>query len=178
MTSPTAAAPAIQQPGGTVLAENIEQLVASRREFESKKTGQDHLADLMTKFSGSMVFVYVHATWFAVWMIVNSGLFGFPAFDEFPFGLLTVIVSLEAIFLSTFVLVSQNRMGALADKRAELDVHINLLAEHEVTELLVLVDAIAKHLGVASVDGRDLEELKEQVAPGAVLHEIAAREES
>jgi uncharacterized membrane protein len=80
--------------------------------------------------------------WFAVRILANVGWFGIEPFDPFPFGLLTTIVSLEAIFLSTFVLVSQNRQSAIADRRAQLDLQINLLAEYEVTRLLKLQDAI------------------------------------
>ena len=160
----------------SVLAENIQQLVDSRREFEERKTFQDHLADAMTRFSGSMLFVHVHAAWFAAWMVANSGWFGLPVFDEFPFGLLTMIVSLEAIFLSTFVLVSQNRMGFPAERRAELDVHVNLLAEREVTNLLILTQAIVEHLGVAITLPAEIDELKQDVSPGEVLQKLEAKE--
>jgi len=160
-----------------VLSENIQQLVNSRREFEERKSPQDHLADGMTRFSGSMLFVYVHAAWFATWMVANSGWFGVPVFDEFPFGLLTMIVSLEAIFLSTFVLVSQNRMGFLAERRAELDVHVNLLAEREVTNLLILTQAIVEHLGVGVTLPADIDELKQDVSPAQVLQKLEAKEQ-
>jgi uncharacterized membrane protein len=73
------------------------------------------------RWSGSMFFIYAHCVWFALWIAANVGWLGFSAFDPFPFGLLTTIVSLKAIFLSTFVLVSQNRQAALADRRSELD---------------------------------------------------------
>ena len=161
----------------SVLSENIRQLVDSRREFEERKTFQDHLADAMTRFSGSMLFVYVHAAWFAAWMVVNSGWFGVPVFDEFPFGLLTMIVSLEAIFLSTFVLVSQNRMGFLSERRAELDVHVNLLAEREVTKLLILTQAIVEHLGVAVSLPAEMDELKQDVTPAEVLQKLEDKQQ-
>ncbi|MGA8380319.1 MAG: DUF1003 domain-containing protein [Stellaceae bacterium] len=83
--------------------------------------------------------------------------------------------SVEAIFLSTFILISQNRMTATAQKRAELDLQINLLTEHEVTKLVALLSSVADRLGVKSeVDG-EVEELKEDVAPDAVLDEIEER---
>jgi uncharacterized membrane protein len=166
----------VETPVATVVSRNIEQLAQSRREFEQQKSREDHIADLMTRFSGSMIFVYVHALWFGVWTTWNLGWFGLPAFDEFPFGLLTMIVSLEAIFLSTFVLVSQNRMGALADKRADLDVQTNLLAEHEITELLVLVHAVVEHLGIQTDPGEEIEELEEQVDAVSIMHEIEKQE--
>lgn len=112
---------------------------------------------------------------FGVWIAFNVGWFGGKPFDPFPFSLLTLIVSLEAIFLSTFVLISQNRAGAVADKRAELDLQINLLAEHEITRLLALMDAVANHLGVDLSQKRELEELEKDVPAEKVLKEIENR---
>jgi uncharacterized membrane protein len=94
------------------------------------RTGQDKLTDEITSFAGSMRFVYIHAAWFGLWIAINAGLFGAAlVFDKFPYGLLTMIVSLEAIFLSTFVMISQNRQSARADVRAELDFETNLRSE-------------------------------------------------
>jgi uncharacterized membrane protein len=91
---------------------------------------QDRAADEITAFAGSLRFVYIHTVWFGVWIAVNVGLFGASAkFDKFPFGLLTMIVSLEAIFLATFVMVSQNRQSERADIRSELDFETNLRSE-------------------------------------------------
>jgi uncharacterized membrane protein len=103
---------------------------------------QDRAADAITRFAGSMSFVYLHVGWFAVWIVLNVGMLGSAlVFDKFPFGLLTMIVSLEAIFLSTFVMISQNREATRAEVRASLDFETNLTAG-------VLVRAIAKHTGV------------------------------
>jgi uncharacterized membrane protein len=99
---------------------------------------QDRVADQITAFSGSMAFVYIHVVWFAVWCIGNLVWW---RFDPFPFGLLTLIVSLEAIFLSTFVLLSQNRESARSDTRAESDFETNVLSE-------VWLEAVAEKLGV------------------------------
>jgi uncharacterized membrane protein len=99
---------------------------------------QDRAADQITAFSGSMAFVYIHVIWFAVWCIGNLVWW---RFDPFPFGLLTLIVSLEAIFLSTFVLLSQNRESARSDMRAESDFETNVLSE-------VWLEAVAEKLGV------------------------------
>jgi uncharacterized membrane protein len=91
---------------------------------------QDRAADAMTAFSGSMIFVYVHVVWFGAWLLCNEGVFGKSlVFDPFPFGLLTLIVSLEAIFLSTFVLISQNRQQARADRRSQSDYENDIRAE-------------------------------------------------
>ena len=98
--------------------------------LRSLQRTQDRVADAITTFAGSLNFVYIHSVWFGVWILVNVGLLGAALeFDKFPFGLLTMIVSLEAIFLSTFVMVSQNRQAARADIRSELDFETNLRAE-------------------------------------------------
>ena len=87
-------------------------------------------ADKITTFAGSMRFVYIHIAWFGVWIALNVGLAGLGwEFDRYPFGLLTMVVSLEAIFLATFVMISQNRQGARADLRAEIDFENNVRAE-------------------------------------------------
>jgi uncharacterized membrane protein len=161
---------------GKVIESNIELINEYRNESEKKKTFQDHLADLITQWSGSMFFIYAHCVWFGVWIVANMGWFGINAFDPFPFGLLTTIVSLEAIFLSTFVLVSQNRQAALADRRSELDLHINLLAEYEMTRVLTLVDRLAKKFEIDDCDDDELAELERDVKPDHVLKELEKRE--
>jgi uncharacterized membrane protein len=159
-----------------VVERNIAAIIEMREQFEASKTRQDRMADALTAFSGSLTFVYLHAIWFGLWVVLNIGWLKIKPFDPYPFGLLTMVVSLEAIFLSTFVLVSQNRMGAVADRRADLDLQINLLSEHEVTRLLTLVDAIADHLGLSVGEDSEVDELKRDTAPEMVLEEIAARE--
>jgi uncharacterized membrane protein len=100
-----------------------------RRAWADLRRVQDDVTDAVTAFAGSLSFVYIHVGWFAVWVLLNIGAFGLAAFDTFPFGLLTLIVSLEAIFLSTFVMISQNRQAARADVRSELDFETNLRSE-------------------------------------------------
>lgn len=159
-----------------VVGKNISEIVRMRVDEERSKGFQERLADILTLFSGSMVFVYVHAIWFGVWIVFNMGWLGGKPFDPFPFSLLTLIVSLEAIFLSTFVLISQNHAGAIADKRADLDLQINLLSEHEITRLLRLMDAVADHLGVDIEKKPDHHELMRDVGAKDVLKEIESRE--
>jgi uncharacterized membrane protein len=101
-----------------------------RRLLNALLQAQDRAADQVTSFAGSLTFVYIHSAWFAIWVLLNVGILGASLrFDKFPFGLLTMIVSLEAIFLSTFVMVSQNRQSARADIRSELDFETNLRSE-------------------------------------------------
>src|SRR5207253_11034072 len=94
------------------------------------KRAEDRAADRITSFAGSLTFVYIHSAWFLVWIVLNVGLVGSGlVFDEFPFGLLTMIVSLEAIFLATFVMVSQTRQAERADIRSQIDFETNLRSE-------------------------------------------------
>jgi uncharacterized membrane protein len=110
-----------------VVAKRIRHETAVVRKI---RTEQNRLTDGITNFAGSISFVYLHTVWFSVWILINLGLLGAAvAFDRFPFGLLTMIVSLEAIFLSTFVMISQNRQASRADIRSELDFENNVRGE-------------------------------------------------
>ena len=160
----------------SVLERNIRTLLAHRERRAGRRSFQDRLADVITDFSGNMAFVYLHVVWFAGWIAWNLGAFGGRPFDPFPFGLLTMIVSLEAIFLSTFVLISQNRISAESERRVSLDLQIGLLTEHELTRALKMLDEIQDHLGIAQDPGTDLEELEAEVRPEDVLEEIEAAE--
>jgi uncharacterized membrane protein len=133
----------------------------------------DRWAHLMTAFAGSMLYVWLHVVWFGVWIVLNTPWLGVN-FDPFPFGLLTMIVSLEAIFLSTFVLISQNRQAMVADKRAKLDLQVNLIAEQEVTKLMGLVAGIHEHLGLG---GHEDEEVRTMQKP-TYVRELADMMES
>ena len=125
-----------------LVAELEEQALAGRSPGEK-------LGDAASRLIGSMPFVVFHLVWFAAWIALNLGAIpGMKPFDEFPFGLLTLVVSLEAIFLSLFLLISQNRMTRQADKRAHLDLQINLLAEAETTKILRMLERIADKVGV------------------------------
>ncbi|MEO7430129.1 MAG: DUF1003 domain-containing protein [Acidimicrobiales bacterium] len=103
---------------------------SERRLVAAVKRKEDEVADKITAFAGSLSFVYIHAVWFGVWVVINAGALGASVvWDKFPYGLLTMIVSLEAIFLATFVMVSQNRQAARSDIRADLDFENNLRSE-------------------------------------------------
>ena len=155
-----------------VLARNIDGLLEARREAERRKRGQERVSDAITRFTGSLRFVYIHGCLFGAWILWNLGWIpGLSPFDP-SFVILAMVASVEAIFLSTFVLISQNRMQAQAEQRAELDLQISLLAEHEVTQLMTLLDAVARHLGVERPSDSDIEEVKKDVDPRAVLEAI------
>ncbi|MFL5238063.1 MAG: DUF1003 domain-containing protein [Rhizomicrobium sp.] len=155
-----------------VLERNIRLLHDRTQEEEARASTEERIARAITDFTGSMRFVYLHVAIFAVWIVANlRWIPGIPAWDP-TFVILAMIASVEAIFLSTFVLITQNRMAATAERRAELDLQINLLAEHEVTKLIRMVSAIADHLEVSTEKGPEIEELKSDIAPEAVLDKI------
>jgi uncharacterized membrane protein len=155
-----------------VIERNIRTIIHLRTKAERERSPQDRIADTITFFSGRMVFVYVHILWFGIWILLNTGWFRVPVFDPFPYGLLTMIVSLEAIFLSTFVLISQNRMGEETERRADLDLHIGLLTEHELTRVLQMLDIIQDKLGIVDHENSDLADLEMETKPEDVLAEI------
>ena len=125
-----------------VVERNIRTIFKMKARSALNRSFQERLADVITNLSGRMSFVYLHAVWFGAWLLLNTGWFGIKSFDPYPYGLLTMIVSLEAIFLSTFVLISQNRLGEESDRRADLDLHVGLLAEAELTRVLRMLRTI------------------------------------
>ena len=165
--------PPPQPPGlSSVLERNIQALKARRGREEAEATAQERIADAITRFTGSMLFVYLHLAFFGFWILANLGWVpGVPKWDE-SFVVLAMMASVEAIFLSTFVLISQNRMSAAADKRADLDLQISLLAEHEITKLAALISAISDRVGVEVKGDDELDEVKQDISPEAVLDEI------
>jgi uncharacterized membrane protein len=150
---------------------NVRALVERRSADERRRALPDRIADRVTRFAGSMTFVLVHLVAFGAWVGINVGWLPGPRFDP-DFVKLATFASVEAIFLSTFVLITQNRMAALAEERAELHLHMSLLTEHEVTHVLGLVRDIAEKMGVEDARNPELEELAREVRPEAVLEQI------
>lgn len=140
---------------GDPIRETVREVIQMEQQDDLQMGPGDHLADRMTAFSGSMTYVALHAVWFAAWIGLNLGAFGIEPFDPYPFGLLTMIVSLEAIFLATFVLISQNRQSQKADRRSKVDLQVNLISEREITKLVELVDEIHEELGLHDGGNRD-----------------------
>ncbi|MDX6805446.1 DUF1003 domain-containing protein [Terrihabitans rhizophilus] len=156
----------------SVLTRNIGALRDKQNEDQRNASLQERLAESITRFTGSMAFVYIHLVLVGLWIAINLGIVpGVPVFDP-TFVILATFASVEAIFLSTFVLISQNRAAAMAERRAELDLQTSLLAEYEITRALSLTIAIAKHLGVEEANDPSLQELRNYVAPEKVLEEI------
>jgi uncharacterized membrane protein len=161
-------------PGGRldeVLGRNIGALVERRRAEERRQRRSDRIAERIGRFAGSMTFVWIHLAVVAWWVATNVGLLPGPRFDA-DFVKLATAASVEAIFLSTFVLVMQNRMAAVAARRADLDLQISLLAEHELTRLIRLTDAVARRLGVDEAHDEELTDLERDVSAEKVLDRI------
>ena len=138
------------QPGreSRTLERNVAAIKAWEQALLEGRSRAEQLSDWITRVFSSGPVLALHIAWFALWIALNSGVADMRPFDPFPFPFLTMTVSLEAIFLTLFVLASQNRLGRQADKRAHLDLQIDLLAEREMTAVLQLLQDIAAHLKV------------------------------
>jgi uncharacterized membrane protein len=155
-----------------VVERNIRTIIQLRLQAARARTVQNRIADVITAFSGRMVCVYVHIVWFGVWILLNTGRVGVPPFDPFPYGLLTMVVSLEAIFLSTLVLISQNRLSEESEHRADWALPIGLLTEYELTRVLHMLDAIQDTMGTDNDTDSELADLEMETKPEDVLAEI------
>jgi uncharacterized membrane protein len=158
-----------------VVERNIEALLRRRREEDAHRSRDERLAGVVARFTGSMLFVYLHLMLYGLWVTINLGLTPLPRFDASFVGLATV-ASVEAIFLSTFVLITQNRMSAAADKRADLDLQISLLAEHEITRVITMLVEVSERLGIGVKQDPELAELSQDVVPEHVLDSLEASE--
>jgi len=154
------------------LRRNIDALRRRREDEDASASGEERLARMVTRFSGSMRFVYLHLALYGGWILANLGAVPDVRPWDPSFVILAMIASVEAIFMSTFILITQNRMAAAADRRAELDVQISLLAEAEITKLVELVSEIAARMEVPAARHGEVEEMKQLVQPEAVLDAI------
>ena len=124
---------------------NINSVVRLEERALKERTFSDRMSDSIANFVGSIPFVVIHVVWFGAWVLLNAGPW---KFDPYPFALLCMLVSLEGVLLSTFVLIKQNRMSQRSDHRSHLDLQINLLAEKEITKVLQLQRLICDRLGI------------------------------
>jgi uncharacterized membrane protein len=156
----------------TVLRKNIRAIADLEQRALHERSAADRLSDAITRVTGSGRFVLFHIIGFTAWILLNVRLLsGLDPFDPFPFSFLTLIVSLEAIFLSVFVLMSQNRMTRQAEKRAHLDLQVDILAEQELTAILRMVQGLCQKQGVEVLFRDDrLEELLKETD----VHTVAA----
>lgn len=152
-------ASAIQKPqqAPKAVVANIRSVAGMEASLQQNRTIIDRIADGIGGFSGSMTFVFIHVLWFASWFLVNTLPLGIRHFDPYPFILLAMVVSVEGVLLSTFVLMKQNRMQQGIDVRDKLDLQINLLSEAEVTKTLQLLRAICDKLEIKPPVGDDQE---------------------
>jgi len=148
-----------------------QENVSSRRKLirsfkareDAKRTNAEKFADWLTSKFGSVTFLAANAIWFVVWISINTGLVpGVEPFDPFPFGLLTMVVSLEAIFLAIVVLISQNREARIGELREEIELQISTIAETELTKLINLTVKLMENQGI---DVRKDPELKKMLHP-------------
>lgn len=157
-----------------VIQRNIRKIIHVRQKSASEQGLQDRIANAMTAYSGSMLFFYVHILWFSLWFILNTGHLGITPFDPYPYGFLTMVVSLEAIFLATFVLISQNLLAKEAERLTDLGLHTGLLTEHELTRVLQMLHAIQHKIGINNDEISNLSDadLEMETNPEDVLSEI------
>jgi uncharacterized membrane protein len=135
----------------------------------------ERIADAIARHAGRIWFIAAHGIWFMAWILINSGLPRVRAFDPFPYQFLTFVVSLESIFLSLFILMSQNRSSRQADARSHLDLQINLLAEQESTKMLQMLHSLCKYHNLDAADDVEVESLKAPTETAALVKELEAR---
>jgi uncharacterized membrane protein len=154
-----------------VTERNVQTIAKLEEAAKANRSRSNRLADKVARFCGSMIFVWVHVIWFGAWVILNS-LHGLKHFDPYPFTFLTFVVSLEAIFLSTFILISQNHETQLSERRNNLDLQINLLTEQENTKLLRMLERIADKIGAKIDKDPSLHVLDRATHPEKLVEQI------
>jgi uncharacterized membrane protein len=152
--------------------QNVERIQALERAEHGKASTADRVADAITRLSGSIVFVWINVVLVGGWMAFNLALPSRDRVDPFPFPLLTLVLSIEAIFLSIFILMSQNRASQVSDKRSHLDLQLNLLGEQENTKMLLMLARIGKAVGAEGCDDEDVEVLAQATQPEALSRQI------
>ena len=155
--------------------QNVQKILEIERNHMEGRTFGERFAKWIANFSGSTWFAIVNLVWFIGWIGFNV-LFPDDAFDPYPFTFLTLVVSLEAIFLSIFILIAQNQETRLTEHRDHLDLQINLLAEQENTKMLEILEAIANKVGVRA-DDEAMQALKETAEPEKLAQQITIAEE-
>lgn len=157
--------------------QNIEKVTRLEQTAREQRTRTDRIAEAIANFCGSMAFVWVHVIWFGGWILLNT-IPGLSHVDPFPFTFLTLIVSLEAIFLSTFILISQNLETRMSERRSHLDLQLNMLAEQENTKMIGILLAIAEKVGAETNRDPHLEALSEEILPEKLAEQIDAHKEN
>jgi uncharacterized membrane protein len=156
-----------------IVERNIRTIIQLRIKAARDRSFEERFAGAVTSFSGSMAFITLHIGWVVAWIVLNSGHFRIHPFDPFPYGLLATIVSIEAVLLSTLVLITQKRLSDQVERRANLDLHIGLLTEHELTRALRMLHAIQEKLEIETHAAEELADLEMETKPEDVLAAIA-----
>ncbi|SDN61755.1 DUF1003 domain-containing protein [Polaromonas sp. JS666] len=151
--------------------ENVQSMRRVEETALANRSRADRMAAFIAGFCGSMPFVWLHAAAFAGWIALNTWP-GLAHWDPYPFTFLTLVVSLEAIFLASFILISQNYELRVSDRRNQLDLQINLLTEQENTKMIQMLERIAKKVGADSGSDPDLRILKENTNPEKLVAQI------
>ena len=162
---------ATQASADDLTRDNVESMRRVEEQAMAKRTRADRIAAFVASFCGSMPFVWLHVLLFFAWLLLNSWP-GIKHFDPYPFTFLTLVVSLEAIFLSAFILISQNYELRISDRRNQLDLQINLLTEQENTKMLQLLEQIAAKVGVDVSGDAELRFLKQVTHPEKLIAQI------
>ena len=155
---------------------NVELIGQLEESAKEERTRSDLVAEAIANFCGSMTFVWVHVVWFGSWILINF-VPGIKHIDPFPFTFLTLVVSLEAIFLSTFILISQNHDTKISERRNHLDLQISLLSEQENTKMIVMLQAIAAKVGADLSQDPHVQALSEETEPERLVKQIKEHEE-
>ena len=171
MTTPTTEIPAIQERRARV-AEHSIAVRAIKAQHAASATLIEHVSDQIAKSAGSTPFLLFHIVWFGGWITWNTGLLPFRPFDPFPFGLLTMVVSLEAIFLSIFILMAQNREAAIGELREETTLAVNLRMEAEVTKNLQLIAGLYTRLGYQVGQDKELQEMLQPLDAQSIENDL------
>ena len=155
----------------TPVLQNVQTIAELEAKTSAKRNRLDRFSDRVSDFASSSSFLLIHVGWFSGWIILNTR--ARIPLDPYPFTFLTFLVSLEAIFLTSFVLISQHHLEAQSRRRAALDLQINLLAEREMTSVLRWVTAIAAHLGLSEDEvDEEMKELAEQTDVAVVAQTV------
>jgi len=157
---------------GELTRRNVERVMALESSEQAKATAADRVADAITTFSGSIRFVWITVILVGGWIAANLMLPRHDRVDPFPFPLLTLVLSVEAIFLSIFILMSQNRAAKVSDKRGHLDLQLNMLTEQENTKMLQMLEDIGRSVGAEFCSGPEVEVLAEATQPEALSQQI------
>lgn len=176
MNRKASASPSHAEHPSNVVRRNIRAISDLEQQALDQRSFGQRLGDSVSRHAGRAWFIVFHILWFAAWIALNSGVVrGVAVFDPYPYPFLTLAVSLEAIFLSLFILMSQNRAAHQADQRAHLDLQVNLLAELESTRVLEMLKALCDYHGLDVGQNPEIQQLSQPTEPKTLVSELQDR---